>query len=448
MGWTTKGRTPSGGPGGRMESETPSADGRRPPRGLVRRSAAVLPVLCTALAVFLLRGGGVAHAQTSQVLVSNLGQTTQTAAGVVEGGTAQGFRTGTNAAGYTVTSIELLLDVGTGAFPPVALHSGSPAGSTVADFTVSSQSRTTGLTVYTYIPTTSVTLDGNTDYWVVVSYAAFGQLWGVAWIGEDVTPAPGWSIPYRGQYYHPDRGLEDYGDDLANQMRVNGTINSGGNGGGGGSSSKKSSSGGSSRAPSPPPAPPRSPIIGSTAAATAVELAGDLMVLRRHDEPGVEVEVGIGWISRDGQDIIAIGFVRDGDLGQTMPWCGARAMARSCAAGSRPDSPLVYAVPWAIVNTQYTFPVGVITAIPLDDQYPWPNMLARRFDGGDDRILAYDAELGQWRHVPDEGTFQTRGYYWCNVTAADAAFFARITLGPPYPASGVPARADYPVCQT
>ena len=113
-----------------------------------------------------------------------------------------------------------------------------------------------------------------------------------------------------------------------------------------------------------------------------------------------------------------------------------------------PDSDLIYAVPWPSVNTQYTFPVGVISAIPLDDQYPPPNMLTRRFDGGDDRILAYDAALGQWRHVPDLGTFQTLGFYWCNVTAADAGFFERITLGPPYPASGEPARADYPVCQT
>ena len=55
----------------------------------------------------------------------------------------------------------------------------------------------------------------------------------------------------------------------------------------------------------------------STAAATAVELAGDLLVLRRYDEPGVEVEVAIGWISRDGERIILLGFVRDGDLGQT-----------------------------------------------------------------------------------------------------------------------------------
>ena len=150
-----------------------------------------------------------------------------------------------------------------------------------------------------------------------------------------------------------------------------------GNGGGGGSSS-----GGGSRAPSPPPAPPRSPIIGSTPAATAVELAGDLMVLQRHDEPGVEVEVGIGWISRDGERIIVIGFVRDRDLGQTYAVVRREGDGQVVRRWIAPDSHLVYAVPWAVVNAQYTFPVGVIEAIPLDDQYPPPNMLMRRFDGG------------------------------------------------------------------
>ena len=218
--------------------------------------------------------------------------------------------------------------------------------------------------------------------------------------------------------------------------------------GNGGGSTEKSSSGGGGRAPSPPPAPTRSPIIGSTSAATAVELAGDLLVLQRHDQPGVEVEVGIGWMSQDGQRIIAIGFVRDGDLGQTYAVVRREGDGQVVRRWIAPDSPLVYAVPWASVNTQYTFPVGVILAIPLDDQYPPPNMLTRRFDGGDDRILAYDAGLGQWRHVPDLATFQAHGYYWCNVTAADAGFFDRITLGPPYPASNVPARSDYPVCRT
>ena len=235
-------------------------------------------------------------------------------------------------------------------------------------------------------------------------------------------------------------------DDIDPQRRSSGG-GSGGGSSGGGSSSKKSSGGGS-RAPSPPPVPTRSPIIGSTPAATAMELAGDLLVIQRHDQPGVEVEVGVGWISRDGQRIIAIGFVRDGDLGQTYAVVRREGDSQVVRRWIAPDSPLVYAVPWEIVNTQYTFPVGVILAIPLDDQYPWPNMLTRRFDGGDDRILAYDAGLGQWRHVPDLATFQALGFYWCNVTAADAGFFSRITLGPPYPASNVPARSDYPVCQT
>ena len=176
-------------------------------------------------------------------------------------------------------------------------------------------------------------------------------------------------------------------------------------------------------------------------------MAGDLLVLQRHDQPGVEVEVGVGWISQDGQRIIAIGFVRDGDLGQTYAVVRREGDGQVVRRWIAPDSHLVYAVPWASVNTQYTFPVGVILAIPLDDQYPPPNMLTRRFDGGDDRILAYDAGLGQWRHVPDLATFQALGFYWCNVTAADAGFFSRITLGPPYPTSNIPARSDYPVCQ-
>ena len=100
------------------------------------------------------------------------------------------------------------------------------------------------------------------------------------------------------------------------------------------------------------------------------------------------------------------------------------------------------------MNTQFTVPVGVVGAIPLDDQFPEPNLLVRRFDGGDDRIFGYDADLRQWRHVPDIATFQALGFYWCNVTAADAAFFGRISTGPPYPASSIPARPDYPNCLT
>ena len=262
-------------------------------------------------------------------------------------------------------------------------------------------------------------LTNGTEYWVQVQArnAAGGNPW------SSTISDSSWSASVTGT---PRKG--------------GGGGSDGGSGGGGGGSS----SGGGSRAP----APPRSPIIGSTSAATAKEVAGNLLELQRHDEPGGENYVGVGWISRDGERIIVIGFVRDGDLGQTYAVVRREGDGQVVRRWIAPDSHLIYAVPWPIVNTQFTFPVGVILAIPLDDQYPAPNMLMRRFDGGDDRILAYDAELGQWRHVPDLGTFQTLGFYWCNVTAADAGFFERITLGPPYPSSGVAPRADYPVCQT
>ena len=93
-------------------------------------------------------------------------------------------------------------------------------------------------------------------------------------------------------------------------------------------------------------------------------------------------------------------------------------------------------------------PVEVIRTIELDERLPEPNMLVRRFDGGDDRIFAYDAAIQQWRHIPNWPTFQALGFFWCDVTAADATFFDRITEGPPYPATTTPARDNYPNCRT
>ena len=204
-------------------------------------------------------------------------------------------------------------------------------------------------------------------------------------------------------------------------------------------------SGGSSGVPTPTPTPT---IIGRTTAATAIERAGDLLGLQLHDQPGVEIAVGIGWISRDGQTVITGGFVRDGDLGQTYAVVRRESDGRVVRLWIASDSPLVHTVPWPEVLAHYTFPVGVIAAIPLDEQYPWPGQLARRFDGNDDRIFSYDAELALWRHVPDLATFQALGFYWCDVTAADAEFFTRIVMGDPHPATTMPAQDNYPVCRT
>ena len=140
--------------------------------------------------------------------------------------------------------------------------------------------------------------------------------------------------------------------------------------------------------------------------------------------------------------------MRDASLGQTYAILRRASDGKIVRWWIAEDSPWVYSIPWAEVNSRYTVPLAVLALVPLDDQYPQPNQLVRRFDGGDGRIVAYDAGLKQWRHVPDLATFQALGFYWCDVTAADGAFFERIALGPPYPASSVPARSDYPSCRT
>ncbi len=54
---------------------------------------------------------------------------------------------------------------------------------------------------------------------------------------------------------------------------------------------------------------------------------------------------------------------------------------------------------------------------------------------------------------PEVSTFKARNRTFHrmlvgNVTVADAGFFERLSQGPPYPASDVPARDDYPNCLT
>ena len=177
------------------------------------------------------------------------------------------------------------------------------------------------------------------------------------------------------------------------------------------------------------PAPPN--VIGGTTMAMAAEVDGRVLITRHDGGPSLAIDIG--------------GFIRDESMGQTYQVV-RRADGAIVRQWVSPNSPLVYQIPWAVVNTQFSVPVGVILAIPLDDQVGSEGQLARRFDGGDDRIFSYDA--GQWRHVPDIPTLQALGLYWCDVTAADSGFFDRISIGPAHPASDQPARSDYPNCST
>ena len=192
-------------------------------------------------------------------------------------------------------------------------------------------------------------------------------------------------------------------------------------------------------------------LIGQSSSTSAYELDDSRVLLRIHnpDDPEnpIGIEVGIGSINSAGTEIVPVGYVRDDSLGQTYAVLRREFDGKIVRRWIAPDSPLALIVPWDIVNSQYTFPVAVIVTIPLDERWPHPNQLARRFDGGDVRILSYDVSLLQWRHVPDLATFQSLGFYWCDVTAADAGFFERINLGTPHPATSDPVRSDYPSCR-
>jgi len=180
------------------------------------------------------------------------------------------------------------------------------------------------------------------------------------------------------------------------------------------------------------PAPPN--VVGGSMTAMATLVDGAVLITRHDGGPSLVVNLG--------------GFIRDASLGQTYQVV-QRMDGMVVRQWVSPNSPLVYQIPWSIVNTQFTVPVGVIMAIPLDDQSGSEGQLVRRFDGsGDDRIFSY-AGMGQWRHVPDIATFQQLGFYWCDVTAADSAFFDRVNVGPPHPASmDMSTRDDYPSCST
>ena len=183
-----------------------------------------------------------------------------------------------------------------------------------------------------------------------------------------------------------------------------------------------------------------------TSAATAIELPGNHLHINRHDIPNANLELYIGWLSADGTERRVEGIIRDQSNGQT--YTIVRHEGDTCVVRRwvPPYDLLVYSIDWDYIISHFNVPVTVLSAVPLDHRFPVDNMLVRRFDGADERIFAFDAALQQWRHIPDIATFQSLGFYWCDVTAADAAFFERMTVGPPYPRTTMFAWLAYPNC--
>ena len=181
-----------------------------------RRAAAFL-VLCASLAVPLL-GGSVQAA----VLVSNFGESASNSSATFSNGDrdlAQVFTTGTHAAGYTLTSIELpffadisAADIGDLSVSVWSVDSSGnpqtkqfdltkPASITLATVTTTTTGTadiytvTSNYTVFT--APSNKTLTQNTNYAVVLTYDQSGGLWSTA-SDTETSAATGWSITHGG----------------------------------------------------------------------------------------------------------------------------------------------------------------------------------------------------------------------------------------------------------
>ena len=185
-------------------------------KGLVRRlavllgsAALVLPlaepvgqrsgiVARTLLAMAATAVATPAQAQTAITLVSNSGKVDDDTSGANRA--AQAFTTGTNASGYTLTSITLHGGAGdweASSGNTATLHSGSRTGTQVATFTATVSGATLVLT-----PTSTITLTQESTYYLVTGNDfGTGGWWTTASNDEDSGAASGWSIADDSELY-------------------------------------------------------------------------------------------------------------------------------------------------------------------------------------------------------------------------------------------------------
>lgn len=192
-------------------------------------------------------------------------------------------------------------------------------------------------------------------------------------------------------------------------------------------------------------------VITTSRYATITETSRNVIHIDRHDG-GQDFSLTLGSLSINGAHVFHLrGYIRDDSLtrgGQTYAVVRREADNEIVRMWISPESPDRLRVPWAVVNrAPYTVPTHVLSAIKLDETRPVENQLARRFDVlSDGRIFVY--RNNAWHWIPDIPTFQANGFYWCDVMAADAAFFSRALIGEPLEPSGGASNPNYPNCHS
>ncbi len=167
-----------------------------------------------AAGLFLLLGAQAAQAQTASKQVGNTSSTTGNITFIGNQDMAQAFTTGSSAAGYKLTRVDLRMKGGSGTAPTYNVtirsdSSGSPGASPLGTLTNPSSWPATLGPARHDAPSAGITLAANTTYWVVFDITANPKAsqadWrrGVTTSGdEDADPWAGWSIADTLQHRH------------------------------------------------------------------------------------------------------------------------------------------------------------------------------------------------------------------------------------------------------
>ena len=181
--------------------ERTSADPGRPGRLRGRRLAARGLAAGLLVAVAALLALPLQAQAQSRTLVSNLGQSAATASSFVDVDVAQAFTTGSNSAGYTLTSVELGIISGfdNATTLTVSIHSNSSGAPGASLGTLSNPASLATGEVQAFTRTRGIALAASTTYFVVIDRvgANTGPLLSIHNTGSDAQDpgrASGWSI--------------------------------------------------------------------------------------------------------------------------------------------------------------------------------------------------------------------------------------------------------------
>ena len=209
--------TPSGSP--RRSSKRPRPGGLRS-RLAARAAAALLLAGAVLFAAPVLPGAG--GAANAEVLVSNIGQTEATATNVGTYDFATAFTTGSNAGGYSVTSVDIAM-TGFGAnnasFSVSIRTSSSGSPGTTVGTLAAPASFVSGNNSFTH---SGISLDADTTYFLVVDGTSSGTGDVAFTVSDTQTGMTGWSIA-NGALYRTSDSASWISFTSSIKMRINGT---------------------------------------------------------------------------------------------------------------------------------------------------------------------------------------------------------------------------------